>query len=130
MTAPAADPLARLKYLVGYQLWPKWEALPFREEALAQAQAENDDPRLVAAYILEQICEDAREKAAAASGRAKRIKAGPLEVELNSNAGASLGATADLACARAAALRKEAAAAGEAGGSANPSPVFEPWGLV
>ncbi|MCY1703640.1 hypothetical protein [Deinococcus sp. SL84] len=127
MTAPAADPLARLKYLVGYQLWPKWEALPFCEEALAQAQAENDDPRLVAAYILEQICEDARTHSASAEqGGVKRVRVGEIDIHLADPARNVAEATAAAACARAAELRQQASASL----SSNPAPILEPWGLA
>lgn len=106
----AAD-LARVRFLVRADAWAAWETLNPPADALDLAYAEYGDLRLVAAYVLETVCSDARTKAADLTAQTKRIKVGPIELEKAVGNSTKLAAQADDWCARAAALRAETASA-------------------
>lgn len=106
---------ARVRFLVRPTGWTAWEALmgDAGAQALDLAGAEYGDDRLVAAYVLETVCADARRKAAQAA-----VEAGPqtksFEVpgdykeEYFAPVTSADVATADEWCNRAAVLRAEA----------------------
>lgn len=105
-----APDFARVQFLVQPDAYSAWEVLmpdPAGTASLDVALAEYGDVRLVAAYVLERVCQDARLKATEVTAQVKRIKVGPIELEKVVKEGNDLSVKADQWCARAAALRRQ-----------------------
>lgn len=108
------DP-ARVQFLVRPDAWAAWLALmgAAGPEALALAGAEYGDDRLVAAYVLETVCADARRRAAQLATEAgPAVKSfevpGDYKEEYFAAVPVPLSADADQWCSRAATLRTQA----------------------
>lgn len=65
------------------------------------------DLRLVAAYLLDVVCGDARRRAAELAAQIKRVKVGSIELEKTTSAVNGLTAQADAWCAQATSLRAQ-----------------------
>lgn len=113
---------ADLQVHVGMTAWSAWSLLPFEErvdlDAALRVYAGN--LRLVAAHLLRDLADRTPDGQAGV----KRVKVGPIEVELRSEAGTDARTTW---LTRAERLEKQADAGTRI--TANPAPVFEPWGI-
>lgn len=103
---------ARIRFLVRPDAWAAWEALKLPDGTLEAAYAEYGDERLVAAYVLETVCSDTRQKAAreavAVGQQTKSYEAaGEWKEEFFSPAVPAESVAADIWCRRAAELRAE-----------------------
>lgn len=108
-----ATHVARVKFLARESAWAAWLALEPEEEPRAlkldMALAEYGDLRLVAAYVLETVCEKARTDAAAAAEGVEQVKRyraeGDYEEEYFAPGDSADVVQAGLWCSRAAELR-------------------------
>lgn len=74
---------------------------------ISNALTEYRDARLAAAYILELVCADQRQRAVAAAVGAKKIKVGSIEIQKAGSGETVNSVNADALCARAKVLRRE-----------------------
>lgn len=104
--------IARVAFLVREPAWAAWLLEPAQEKRDLQldlALAEYGDLRLVAAHVLETVCEQARKDAAAAAEGAEKVKRfraeGEYEEEYFAPGDSADVVQAGLWCSRAAELR-------------------------
>lgn len=129
MTAPALD-MEALEVLVGAAAWTAHQALPPEQQVKVDvAWRVYGDVRLVAADVLETVCQEARRTAAGGPQTVKRMKDGTEEMEFFAGTSASA-EDASAWCQRAADLRKAAESSVSAGNGAGAFlPLIEPWGV-
>lgn len=127
MTAPALD-LESLEVLVGPGAWVAHNALSSELQVKTEASWRmHQNLYLVAADVLEAVCQEAQRKDAGGERAVKRMKDGGEELEFFASQSASA-ADASSWCEKAARYRRQAAehAGAGAGGFL---PMIEPWGV-
>lgn len=107
-----AATLTRVKFYAGTDGWEAWQALGQPASSLDVALAEYGDARLVAAWVLDQVCADARKQAVqaevAAGPQVKAFKVvGQYEEEYFAPVTSTTATQADAWCRKAAELRAE-----------------------